>query len=259
MNLEERATLVREWVGEVATYIRQQFEKEIQVQTKSHRTDLVTNVDQAVEVFFREKITAHFPQDQYFGEEKMGENPINLAGPVWIVDPIDGTVNFVLQQNHFAIMLGYYEDGEGKLGVIYDVINDDYFEAITGKGIRRNGAPFTPPYTDKHLEQSLISINGGMVMRNVYHVQELVYAAMGLRIYGSAGIEIIALMKGEIAAYISPRLQPWDIAAGMVFAKEMGLKVSQLSTEPVNLLQANAVIIAYPSTYDRMIGNFKNQ
>ncbi|RPA57279.1 inositol monophosphatase family protein [Aerococcus agrisoli] len=259
MKLEERAALVKEWVGEAATFIRQQFETEIQVQTKSHRTDLVTNVDQAVEVFFRKKIEAHFPQDQYFGEEKMGDNPTSLNGPVWIVDPIDGTANFVLQQNHFAIMLGYYEDGEGLLGVIYDVMHDDYFEAIKGKGIRRNGEAFIPRYTDKQLDQSLIAINGGMVMRNVYDVQDLIVASMGLRIYGSAGIEIVGLMKGEIAAYISPRLQPWDIAAGMVFAEEMGLKVSQLSQEPVDLLQANAVIIAYPSTYDAMIGNFKNQ
>ncbi len=187
----------------------------------------------------------------------MGDTPSNLAGGVWIVDPIDGTANFVLQQNHFAIMVAYYEDGLGKLGVVYDVMNDDYFEATAGQGIKRNGQVFQPPFKDKILKDSLIAVNGGMVMTDAYKVQELVKESMGLRIYGSAGIEIIALLKGEIAAYVSPRLQPWDIAAGQVLANEVGIQVSQFTGEPVDLLNQNRVLVAYPSAYRRMIENLK--
>lgn len=255
--LEARAALAKEWMTEAAGHIRRQLNSDIRVETKSNRKDLVTSVDQEVEVFFREKIANHFPEDQYFGEEKMGDNPTNLNGGVWIVDPIDGTANFVLQQNHFAIMLAYYEDGQGLMGIIYDVTADDYFEVIKGQGIKRNGQIFTPPYQDKDLANSLIAINGGMVMKNTLGVQDLITTSMGLRIYGSAGIELIALIKGEIAAYVSPRLQPWDIAAGIVFAEEIGIKVTQFSGQPINLLERNRVLVAYPSAYDQMIGHLK--
>lgn len=257
MKLTQRATLIQEWVMEAADHIRQQFQTDIQVKTKSNRKDLVTNVDQEIEVFFREKIAEAFPEDLYIGEEKMGDNPSSLDGNVWIVDPIDGTANFVMQRNHFAIMVAFYVNGEGMIGAIYDVINDDYFEAIAGQGIKRNGQSFIPPFTDKSLSDSLLAINGTMVMKDINNVQELITESMGLRIYGSAGIELIAIIKGEIAAYVSPHLQPWDIAAGMVFAKEMGVKVSQFDGNSVDLTRRNGVIVAYPSAYDRMIQNFK--
>ncbi|MDT2762200.1 inositol monophosphatase family protein [Aerococcus urinaeequi] len=255
--LEARAALVREWIEEATAYIHDQLDGDIEIQSKSNRKDLVTNVDKEVELLFRQKIAENFPEDRYIGEEKMGDTPSNLAGGVWIVDPIDGTANFVLQQNHFAIMVAYYEDGLGKLGVVYDVVQDDYFEAIAGQGIKRNGRVFKPSYTDKPLHDSLIAVNGGMVMTDAYKVQELVKESMGLRIYGSAGIEIIALLKGEIAAYVSPRLQPWDIAAGQVLANEVGIQVSQFTGEPVDLLNQNRVLAAYPSAYRRMIENLK--
>lgn len=257
--LETRAALVKSWIEEAATYIYNQLNKEIKIESKSNRKDLVTNVDKEVEVLFRNKIATNFPDDQYIGEEKMGETPTNLSGGVWIVDPIDGTANFVLQQNHFVIMVAYYEEGVGKLGVIYDVMHDDYFEVIAGQGIKRNGQAFVPDFKDKSLHDSLIAVNGGMVMSNAHKVQELVQESMGLRIYGSAGIELIALLKGEIAAYVSPRLQPWDIAAGQVFANEVGIQVSQFTGEPVDLLSANRVIAAYPSAYRRMIRNLSGE
>ncbi|MEY8369945.1 inositol monophosphatase family protein [Aerococcaceae bacterium 50-4] len=257
--LETRAALVRSWVEEAAAYIHDQLKNEIEIESKSNRKDLVTNVDKEVELLFRNKIQANFPADHYIGEEKMGETPTDLDGGVWIVDPIDGTANFVLQQNHFAIMVAYYENGIGQLGVVYDVVNDDYFEAILGQGIRRNGEVFEPPFKDKTLKDSLIAVNGGMVMKDAYQVQELVKESMGLRIYGSAGIEIIALLKGEIAAYVSPRLQPWDIAAGQVLAREVGIQVSQFTGEPIDLFNRNRVLAAYPSAYRRMIKNFKDE
>lgn len=255
--LEARAALVREWIEEATTYIHEQLDSAIEIQHKSNRKDLVTNVDKAVELLFRQKIKENFPKDRYIGEEKMGETPNNLDGGVWIVDPIDGTANFVLQQNHFAIMVAYYEDGLGKLGVVYDVMQDDYFEAIAGQEIKRNGRVFKPKYTDKTLHESLIAVNGGMAMTNAHKVQDLIQESMGLRIYGSAGIEIIALLKGEIAAYVSPRLQPWDIAAGQVLADEVGIKVTQFTGAPLDLMHRNKVVAAYPSAYSRMIGNLK--
>ena len=169
--LEARAALVKAWIEEATTYIHDQLNSEFEIESKSNRKDLVTNVDKEVELLFRNKIAENFPDDRYIGEEKMGDTPSNLAGGVWIVDPIDGTANFVLQQNHFAIMVAYYEDGIGKLGVVYDVMNDEYFEAIAGQGIKRNGQVFQPPFKDKILKDSLIAVNGGMVMTDAYKEQ----------------------------------------------------------------------------------------
>ena len=78
--LEARAALVKEWVEEATTYIHDQLNSEIEIESKSNRKDLVTNVDKEVELLFRNKIAANFPDDRYIGEEKMGDTPSNLAG-----------------------------------------------------------------------------------------------------------------------------------------------------------------------------------
>ncbi|MCZ0717233.1 inositol monophosphatase family protein [Aerococcus kribbianus] len=252
MDVLMRRDLIIDWVETAAQEIKTQMSNDLEVESKSNRKDLVTKLDKATETFFRKQINHYFPGEGILGEEGMGETVENLTGPVWIIDPIDGTANFVLQHNHFAIMIAFYEDGLGQIGVIYDVMADELFVGIKGQGVTWNGHTWQPPFTDKPLDQGLLAVNGSLLMANRWQVQELIDQAMGLRIYGSAGLEFLAVAKGELLAYISPNLKPWDIAAGAVICEELGIKLSQFDGSAIDYLAANPIILAYPKSHQKI-------
>ena len=97
---------------------------ELIIESKSEANDLVTNIDKETEQFFIQHIKADFPDHRIFGEEGFGDEIKDLNGYVWILDPIDGTTNFIHQKKNFAISLGIYKDGVGILGYIYNVMED---------------------------------------------------------------------------------------------------------------------------------------
>ncbi|WP_198435135.1 inositol monophosphatase family protein [Aerococcus urinae] len=249
MDLNKRAQLVRQWVYQDADQIHEGLKNPLIVKTKSNPKDLVTNLDQSTEKFIRSQIKTHFPNDKILGEEG-GQGQIdNLQGPVWIIDPIDGTTNFVCQHNHFAIMVAFALDGDVQLGAIYDVMNDDYFSAVKGQGIQRNGQAYQVPYDDLAISESLIALNRQILLDDRYHAKDLVSQSLGIRYNGSAGLEILNVLKGELSLYAALALKPWDLAAGVALVNESPLKLTQLDGQALNLMQANASVIAYPSAY----------
>ncbi|MCI5774893.1 MAG: inositol monophosphatase family protein [Aerococcus sp.] len=263
MEVREYRELVKQWIIERGTTIRQLVldgQKLIdRIDTKSSRTDLVTNIDKETEAFFRERLAETFPDDQILGEEGLGDPVTSLDGAVWIIDPIDGTSNFVLQQNHFGIMMARYINGVAEFGAIYDVMNDDYFEAAHGEGkVYRNGEPFNLRFKDCAINECLVDANVPMTMRNRFDVQDFLKQSMGYRAYGAASIEILAVLKGELGAYITPTLKPWDIAAGKVLLEELGLKVTAFNGEPIDLLHPDTTIMSYPTVHHAFVDFYQS-
>src|SRR4051794_26248387 len=95
----------KQWVMEAGDKIRDSFNKTLNIETKSNPNDLVTNIDKEIEQFFIDKIRQVYPNHRILGEEGFGDEISNLDGVVWIIDPIDGTMNFIHQQRNFAISL----------------------------------------------------------------------------------------------------------------------------------------------------------
>lgn len=115
------------WIYEAAEIIKSGLGDALKVDQKNGRTDLVTNVDKEVQDFIVEKINAYDPQALILGEENgQDQTPID-KGRVFVIDPIDGTLNFVMQRENFCIMIAVYEEGKGQLGFIYDVMRDELF------------------------------------------------------------------------------------------------------------------------------------
>ncbi|MDO4680618.1 MAG: inositol monophosphatase family protein [Aerococcus sp.] len=257
-----RETL-RSWIIERGTVIREALEHREQliddVETKSGRRDLVTNIDKETERYFRDKLKTTFPDDLILGEEGGGEQVDSLDGNVWIIDPIDGTANFVLQQNHFGIMVGRYSDGKPQFGAIYEVMSDQYFDAVIGEGIERNGEPYNLRFEDRSVEQALVAFNAGMAMKNKYQVQDFIAKTMGLRVYGSAEMEILGVLTGQLGIYGTQMLHPWDMAAGNVLATEAGLKFTQLNGEPLDLLNGSSGLIGYPTIHQQFVAFYQEQ
>lgn len=253
MNRQAIEKLVRSWVMTAADHIRQGVDQGLTVNEKTSHQDIVTNLDQETERYLRQQIQDHFPDDRIIGEEGEGKQSDSLEGSVWIIDPIDGTANFYGQRRHFAIMLARYVDGEGQFGVIYDVVNDDYVTAWQGQGVTWNGQPFTKPFDDKPLRQGLIAGNGPYALHNTHRIQDFIDQALGFRIYGSAGLQILYVLRGDLLLYFSPKLAPWDVAAGSVIAREAGLNFSQFDGSKLDLLHKGSGVIGYPSAYQQFV------
>ncbi|WP_029327087.1 inositol monophosphatase family protein [Fructilactobacillus fructivorans] len=223
-------------------FVMERLNGHLDVNEKTGRKDLVTNIDKDNEKFFVKQLRALEPGSKVLGEEGLGDKIDSLDGQVWIVDPIDGTMNFVKQRDHFAMMIAYYVDGVPTLGFIYDVINDKLYHGGPDIGIYVNSESMNPP-ANNSLEDGLIGMSGPLIIRDVHHMQEIAEASSGYRIYGSAGIEIAAAISGKTIGYIS-HLRPWDIAAGRVLAETLGMTVSTIDGKPIDMLSSNTVLLA---------------
>ncbi|WP_203641869.1 inositol monophosphatase family protein [Levilactobacillus andaensis] len=223
--------------------VLEKMQDPLTVDEKTGRKDLVTNVDKGNEQFLITGIRRIDPDAKVLGEEGFGDQLTDIKGRVWIVDPIDGTMNFVKQQDNFAIMIGIYQDGVGQLGYIYDVMNDVlYHGGPQLGGVWANQDPIKAP-TNLALRDGLIGASGPLVIHDVAHMQAIVHASAGMRIYGSAGIEMINVMRGKTLGYIS-HLKPWDFAAGQVLLNTLGVRVSTIDGQPLNMLSSNLVLVA---------------
>ncbi len=202
----------------------------------------MTNVDKENEKLLINKIRTFSPDSQILGEEGFGDQIKNTKGWVWVVDPIDGTMNFVKQRDHFATMIALYIDGESVLGYIYDIMHDDLYSGGPSLGVFKNDQPLPKP-ENTALHDGLICVSGPLVLHQKLNLPAVVEQSAGLRNYGSAGIEIIHLLTGKIVSYIS-YLKPWDFGAGKILAESLGLAVTTVDGRPLDMLSSDFVMVA---------------
>ncbi|KZU75894.1 inositol monophosphatase family protein [Lactiplantibacillus plantarum] len=212
------------------------------VAEKTSRRDLVTNVDHSNEDFLVRQIRALDPVAKILAEEGTGDQVTDMNGHVWIVDPIDGTMNFVHQRNHFAMMVGLYVDGKPTLGYIFDVMANKLYAGGPEVGVTLNGELLAAP-ADVDLSAGLFGASAPLLIQDRFNMQTIIAKSLGPRIMGSAGIQISQVLAGELVGYLS-YLRPWDFAAGRVLAESLGLVVSRVDGNPVNMLSSGAVLIA---------------
>jgi myo-inositol-1(or 4)-monophosphatase len=250
---------VKEWITEAGKRIRESFHAELNIKTKSNRNDLVTDMDEATERFFIEKIRTNYPDHQILGEEGFGDEFKELSGVTWIIDPIDGTMNFVHQQRNFAISIGIYEENAGKLGYIYDVVHDELYHAQKGSGAYIDDVKL-PVLQDVSVEDSVIALNAQSVTSNNQIdpslLTPLVQTVRGTRSYGSAAIEMAYIASGRLDAYISMRLAPWDFAAGKILIEEVGGVVSDLDGKDLDPLHKSSLFAAKPGLHRTILKKY---
>jgi len=259
MNWEQIYSHAKEWVNDAGAKIRLSFDKTLNIQTKSNANDLVTNMDKEIEQFFINKIREVYPNHKIMGEEGFGDTLDSLDGIVWLIDPIDGTMNFIHQQRNFAISLGVYENGVGKIGLIYDVVHDELYHASRGNGAYLNDKPLVP-LKETPMKESIIALNATWVMENhrIDHnlMIPLVRDARGTRSYGSAALEMVFVAAGRVDAYLSMRLSPWDVAAGAVIIEELGGIVTNLRGKYLNFLSQDSLFAAKPGLHQSILKDY---
>lgn len=256
INVYEIKAAAENWTYEAAEKIKHEMNEDYKIETKAHEHDLVTEVDKSVETFFKEKLCCVYPEHRLMGEEGSFESIHDLNGIVWILDPIDGTVNFVHQRMGFAISVGVYLNGEPLVGIVYDVIQDEMFSSVKGGGAYLNGLPLAALY-ESRLETSLLSFNTGWILED-RRLEMLIERSRGLRSYGAAALEIVYVACGRLDAYISFSLAPWDIAGGVAILQEVGGIASDYEGNELSFLEKGSFLAANPGIHDDILKTVHN-
>ncbi len=246
-------------IREAGRKIIDSFDEVLNIQTKSNVNDLVTNMDKQIEKFFVEEISKAYPDHRVLGEEGYGDRVKDMDGTVWIIDPIDGTMNFVHQQRNFAVSIGVYHEGTGMLGYIYDVVSAELYHAVKGDGAYVNDEKLSP-LEDVPLEEAIFSLNATWLVpnRKVDHERfiPIVHKVRGTRSYGSAAIELAYIAAGRLDGYLTLRLSPWDFAGGKVLIEEVGGIVTDLNGEELSMVDNSPVFAGNRAVHERVLNEY---
>ncbi|CAH1206565.1 Fructose-1, 6-bisphosphatase/inositol-1-monophosphatase [Paenibacillus allorhizoplanae] len=218
------------------------------VGTKFSAQDLVTEVDKGSEKLIRNLIMTHFPNHSILGEEGVEPGPEASAKALqemsdeeylWIVDPIDGTTNFVHGFPFFSVSIALAHKGEVIVGVVYDPSRDELFVAEKGKGAYMHGKK-TEVSEDETLLTSLIATGfpadrDGALPINLKGVQALSPKVRNIRVAGSAALHLAYVAAGRLSGFWEIGLNAWDIAAGALLITESGGRVTDTEGKPYHL------------------------
>jgi myo-inositol-1(or 4)-monophosphatase len=248
---EELLAIAVEQAGAAAELLLDGLRRtDTQVDTKTSTTDYVTELDRASERLIVDGILAARPHDGIVGEE--GASVAGTSGVTWLVDPLDGTTNFVYGIPGFSVSIAVQLDGATVAGVVHDVVHEEVYTATKGGGAFRNGRPIAPTgLTDPAL--ALVGTGFSYVAdwrREQARVLDRVAHRIGnLRRIGSAAVDICMVACGRTDAYYEWGLNPWDWAAGRVIAEEAGARVAPLDGDPD--LPAS-LLAATPALFDQL-------
>lgn len=207
------------------------------VDAKVGEANFVTTYDKRVQEVLQEKLLKILPEATFVGEEEDIHASIE-KGYAFIVDPIDGTTNFIKDYHTSAISVGLTKDGEQYMGVVYQPYLNEMFTAIKGQGAYLNG---------KQIHVSKEPLSNGIVLFGTapyYHELnrssfELAYEyfqkALDVRRSGSAAIDLCTIAAGRAELFFELRLSPWDYAAGALIVKEAGGKITTVEGNEITL------------------------
>ena len=202
---------------------------------KKGSTDYVTEVDRRVEQIIFEDIKSYYPEHNFLGEES-GEE-INNSNVTWILDPIDGTTNFIKGFPHYCISLCASVDGVPTHGVIIDPTRREEFSASKGKGAQLNGERIRVS-DQKNLTDALLSCSSRSTPEQNYKYNllgtfmELYKNEITIRRTGCSALDLAYIAAGRLDGFWGNGLKPWDVAAGIVIAEEAGALLSDFHGNP---------------------------
>ena len=212
----------------------------------------MTKYDLQVQEYLRRELLGLLPEAGFLGEE--GEEGEDLSQTEWvfIVDPIDGTTNFIQGYHNSCVSVGLARKGQMEYGVVYNPYDGELYAARRGMGATLNGAPID--CADKPLDHSLLIFGSALYYRElVPETLRLFNAAFPLvqdiRRFGSAALDLCYLAAGKAGVFFECRLCPWDYAAGSLIAQEAGCVVTRLDGSPLDLFHKCGVLAGSPQAW----------
>ena len=238
-------------VKEAGKIILSAHNQENSITAKEGKKNFVTKYDVAVQEFLFDELGKAFPEAEFIGEES--ENNFSINSLRFIIDPIDGTTNFMQDYRCSCISVALCKENDVIAGVVYNPYTAEIFSAEKGKGAYLNGERIsvserplsdglalfgTSPYHPENTDETFA------LLRKVFDFSR------DIRRSGSAAYDICMVACGRCEVFFEKELQPWDIAAGTLITKEAGGIVLDYEGEPINFSTPNDVIFANPKAYE---------
>jgi myo-inositol-1(or 4)-monophosphatase len=201
------------------------------VGTKSSPTDMVSEMDRAAEAYIDRVLGNRRPDDAVVGEE--GTDRSGTSGVRWIVDPLDGTTNYLFGIPAYGVSVAAELDGVAAVGVVIDPSREETWTGVTGRGAQLNGRPIDILASTGPLDQALIatgfSYSREQRGRQANLIGRVLPQVRDIRRFGSAALDLCWVAGGRVSGYYEWGLQPWDMAAGLLIAQEAGAITGKLS------------------------------
>ncbi len=231
------AHVVQDWIGRTET-------------REKGPADLVTQADLASQETVRRVVLGAFPNHCLLGEEQeQSELPATRSEYRWIVDPLDGTTNFVHGVPHYCVSLALERNGELLVGAVYDPALDECFTAVTGQGARLNGQAIHASGVSK-LSEALAAVGFPPNVRrdspDLLLFLEMLTRCQAIRRTGSAALNLCYLAAGRFDLFWSFSTHIWDVAAGVLIVREAGGCVTSPDGGPFRLEEADFLAAANP-------------
>ena len=232
IDLDEALRVAIHAAEEAGRIQRNQLDGDYEIGTKSSATDLVTEVDRACERRIREILLRAFPDHVVLGEEQGQEGDAPFR---WIVDPLDGTLNYAHGFPFYCVSIGLEVRGRVELGVVLDTPRDVLYQAVRGRGATANGRPIQ--VTDEtELIKAMLS-TGFAYLEGAQHQNLEVFARVmpkvrAIRRPGAAALDLCLVAAGKLDGFWELKLNAWDVAAGMLIVQEAGGAVTGPGGEP---------------------------
>ena len=227
----------------------------LKIGTKQHN-DFVSEVDELSEQEIINTLSKAYPDYAILAEESGTHNQRDSAHPTWIIDPLDGTTNFLHGVPQFAISIALKQDNELQLGVIYDPMREELFTALRGSGARLNDRRLRINPNTK-LDGSLIG-TGFPYYRYDYLDQymailkDVITRTAGVRRPGSAALDLAHTAAGRFDGFWEFNLKAWDIAAGALMIREAGGMVSDFNNE-AGFLDSGNIVCGAPRVHEELL------
>uniref|UniRef100_UPI00358E8217 inositol monophosphatase 1 isoform X2 n=2 Tax=Myxine glutinosa TaxID=7769 RepID=UPI00358E8217 len=249
--LEAAETVARQ----AGVVIREAIKGEKQVMVKSSMVDLVTETDQKVEKLIINYLKQQFPTHSFIGEESVadGQGCSLTNNPTWIIDPVDGTTNFVHGFPFVAVSIGLAVNKKVEVGVVYSCVADKMYTARKGHGAFCNGRPLKVSKVTELSRSLLITEMGSsrepesmaIRMENIHNL--VCIPCHGIRQLGSAALNLCSVAAGEAEAYFEFGIHCWDMAAGVLLVEEAGGVIVDTTGGPFDLMSQKIIAANCPA------------
>jgi len=225
------------------TLIRQHWQRPKQIYYKG-AIELVTSVDRESERRIVDVLQRQFPDHSILAEEET-DLVGSQASHRWIIDPLDGTTNFAHSYPQFCVSIALERDGEVILGLVYDPLRPECFQAVKGQGATLNGEPIQISGI-KELDQALLATGFPYNHREnadfyLAFFKSFMTRSQGIRRNGAAALDLCYVACGRLDGFWEFNLRPWDTAGGALIVEEAGGKMSDLSGNPFSIWSNEAL------------------
>jgi myo-inositol-1(or 4)-monophosphatase len=238
-RLEFAVELARK-AGELGNRYFREIET-LTIESKGHQ-DLVSNGDREVELFIRAALQKEFPDDAIVGEEHAALS--GTSGHVWVIDPIDGTANFVRGIPAWCVVIACAKDGVTEIGVINEPSTGEVFYARRGGGAFLNGRPIRTSAAISLAEGSVgTGFSNRAELKNIVTLIQLLFEEGGVFFRNASGALMLAYVAaGRLLAYCEEHMNSWDCLAGMLLVEEAGGRI--IAPDPATAVERGTMVVA---------------